>query len=81
MQNFLFITNRIEHIESKESIDSITHNKNKIFNAFVRIFRDKNRISSETHLKSQTRKNLTLRKSKIYEFDEHTICSMNIQQI
>ena len=50
----LFIINRIEHIESKESVDSIIYSKNRVFDAFVRVFRDENMTSRKTHSEQWT---------------------------
>ena len=96
MQN-LFIINRFEHIELNESVDSIIYNQYKIFDVFVRVFDSKNMISHKAQLEQRARINQVLSKIKtcakistkkhtnhsvtIYEFDEHTICSMNTQQI
>ena len=94
MQNF-FITNRFKYIESKKSIDFIIYNQYKIFDIFVRIFRNENTISHETHFEQWIRINLIFskienanitKKLRIInltnnKFDEHTICSTNVQQI
>ena len=68
MQN-LFITNRIEHIESKESVDSIISNKKEIFFIFVRVFYDENTTSHETHLEQSARRDSAL--SKIEDRNIH----------
>ena len=79
----LFIINRIEHIESKESIDSIIYSKNRVFDAFVRVFRDENMISRKKHfeqwahtdsvLSKSEDKNIINKKVASHEYDESWI--------
>ena len=89
MQN-LFIINRFEHFESKESIDFIIYSQNRIFDVFVRIHRSENTISHKTQFEQWARIDSVLSKIEDicrianrnytnHEFDEHAICSLNIK--
>ena len=60
----LFIINRIEHIESKESVDSIIYNQSRVFVVFVRVLRNENTTSHETHSEQWVRIDSALSKIK-----------------
>ena len=62
----LFIINRIEHIESKKSVDSIIHDQNKIFDVFVQIHRSDDTTSHKMQLEQWARINSALSKIKTY---------------
>ena len=87
MQN-LFIINSFEHIESKNSVDSIIYNQYKIFVIFVRIFHDEKSISNETHSEQWARINSILSKIENINIDKknasHSIanwCILNLTNI
>ena len=64
IQNFFFIMNRIEKIESKKLINDVIDEKNEIFVMFVRTFHDEKNDLNEIHIERRIQINSILMKKK-----------------
>ena len=64
VKSILFITNRIEKIESKELISAIVDDKKQIFVMFVRVLHDENKNMNMIHIERRTQIDSTLAKMK-----------------
>ena len=64
VESFLFITNRIEKIESKELVSAILNEKKKIFVMFVRVLHDEKKNMNSVHIERRAQIDSILAKIK-----------------